>query len=404
MLANFCALSLRSTLLNFRLESVFLYRRVARVEAPSITCITHWESLIMSDSETKTKRGRGRQQKSEPKKETKRKVAEKNDDIPAAKKAKASKGKPAEDKESKSTKKEGGSKTLLNKTESNFTTVDYEESQTTSDGKSFNLKIASWNAGGLRSLAKKGGFTYVEHEKPDIFCLQEIKCTEAQLPPEANLKDYHAYWASGGEGSKGGYAGVAVYSKVKPVNVKIGLGIAKHDEEGRVITAEYDKFYLVNAYVPNSGRGLVTLPKRLEWNKDFHQYLSDLDKKKPVILTGDLNVSHLEIDLARPKTNTRSAGFTQEERDGFSELLSRGFIDSFRELYPEKEGAYTYWTYMANARAKNVGWRLDYFVISKRLQDNLCDNIIRSNVYGSDHCPLVLTMHILRLETLISPV
>lgn len=186
---------------------------------------------------------------------------------------------------------------------------------------------------------------------------------------------------------------MALYSKVKPLSVKIGLGIDKHDEEGRLITAEYDKFYLVNVYVPNSGRGLVTLPKRLKWNKDFHEYLSDLDKKKPVILTGDLNVSHLEIDLARPKNNTRSAGFTQEERDGFSELLSRGFIDTFRELYPDKEDAYTYWTYMANARAKNVGWRLDYFVISERLRPNLCDNIIRSQVFGSDHCPIVLTMH-----------
>jgi AP endonuclease-1 len=253
----------------------------------------------------------------------------------------------------------------------------------------------------------------VDNEKPDIFCLQETKCAENQMPAEAKLKGYHSYLASGKDGntvifiwivwlltnicqflgSKSGYAGVALYSKVKPLSVKIGIGIEKHDGEGRVITAEYDNFYLVNAYVPNAGRGLVTLPKRLQWNKDFHKYLSDLDKKKPVILTGDLNVSHLEIDLARPKSNTRSAGFTQEERDGFSELLSRGFIDTFRELYPDKEGAYTYWTYMNNARAKNVGWRLDYFVISKRLRNNLCDNIIRSNVLGSDHCPLVLTMH-----------
>lgn len=194
-------------------------------------------------------------------------------------------------------------------------------------------------------------------------------------------------------GSKEGYAGVALYSKKKPLSVTFGLGVPEHDQDGRVITAEYDEFYLINCYTPNSGRGLVTLPKRLLWNKEFLKYLQKLDGKKPLILTGDLNVSHQEIDLARPKSNTRSAGFTQEERDDFTELLSKGFIDTFRELYPDKEGAYSYWTYMGNARAKNVGWRLDYFVISERLRPNLCDNVMRSEVLGSDHCPVVLTMH-----------
>jgi AP endonuclease 1 len=191
---------------------------------------------------------------------------------------------------------------------------------------------------------------------------------------------------------KPGYAGVGLYSKEKPISVKYGLG-PDHDAEGRLITAEFEKFYIMSCYTPNAGRKLVTLDKKLKWNEDFLKYMKELDAKKPVILAGDLNVSHQEMDLARPKTNTKSAGFTKEERDDFTKLLEEGFVDAFRHLYPDKKDAYTYWTYLANARANNVGWRLDYFVVSKKLLPNVCDSIIRSHVLGSDHCPLILNMH-----------
>ncbi|CAG0913185.1 unnamed protein product [Notodromas monacha] len=191
-------------------------------------------------------------------------------------------------------------------------------------------------------------------------------------------------------GLKEGYAGVGVMTKQKPLKKSFGIGVPKFDADGRVITLEYESFYLVNVYVPNSGRGLVNLEARQEWDVKFREYLQDLDSKKPVIIAGDMNVSHLEIDLANPKSNKKNAGFTQEERDGFSTLLETGFLDTFRQFYPGKTGAYTFWTYMGNARGKNVGWRLDYFIVSKRFMDQVCDNRILADVLGSDHCPIAL--------------
>lgn len=258
------------------------------------------------------------------------------------------------------------------------------------NGEKWNFKISSWNVAGLRAWVKKDGIEYLKKEDPDIICLQETKCPEQKVPPEAKLPGYHTYWANS---EKDGYAGVAVYSKEKPLHVKIGLG-KEHDSEGRLLTLEYDKFYLVNTYVPNAGQGLKTLPKRLQWDKDFRSFLKELDAQKPVVLCGDLNVAHNEIDLANPATNTKHAGFTKEERDNFTELLKEGFVDSFRHLYPDKTGAYTFWAFFGNARARNTGWRLDYFVLSKRLLPNVCDNVIRNQVFGSDHCPVTLFLHI----------
>jgi len=270
--------------------------------------------------------------------------------------------------------------------------LDFECSRTTADGDKWNYKISSWNVAGLRACVKKDGLKYIEKESPDIICLQETKCPEKKLPPEVKLPGYHTYGVSG---EKDGYAGVALYSKEKPIEVKYGLNIAKHDNEGRVITAEYEKFYVVGTYVPNAGQGLKTLPKRLEWNKDFLKYLKDLDEKKPVILCGDLNVAHHEIDLANPATNTKHAGFTKEEREGMTQMLKEGnFVDSFRHLYPDEKGAYTFWSFMGNARSRNTGWRLDYFILSERLLPSLCDNVIRRQVGGSDHCPITLFLHV----------
>ncbi|XP_020622304.1 DNA-(apurinic or apyrimidinic site) lyase-like, partial [Orbicella faveolata] len=229
-----------------------------------------------------------------------------------------------------------------------------------------------------------------KREDPDVFCIQETKCQEETLPKEVKFSGYHTYWAHAE--NKAGYSGVGLCSKTKPIKVTYGIGISEHDNEGRVITAEFDDFYLVTAYVPNSGRGLPRLGYRQGWDKDFTEYLKTLDKKKPVILCGDLNVAHKEIDLANPKTNTKTAGFTKEERQGFTELLEEGFVDSFRHFYPKKERQYSFWSYMGNARAKNVGWRLDYFVVSERLVPKMCDSLIRQRAKGSDHCPVVLLL------------
>ncbi|XP_058451653.1 recombination repair protein 1 [Malaya genurostris] len=287
-------------------------------------------------------------------------------------------------KKSKSEKKPAAPK--MNKSANDFSKINFELL-----GKNSNYKIASWNVAGLRGLVEKGAFEYVEHEKPDIFCVQETKCTEEQLPDAArHIKGYHPYWLC----KPGGYAGVAIYSKKMPINVYYGLCDEEQDVDGRLLTAEYEKFYLVCVYVPNAGRKLVTLPKRLRWDEKFQQYLKDLDSKKPVIVCGDMNVAHEEIDLTNPKTNKKNAGFTQEERDGMTKLLSLGFVDTFRQLYPDQKGAYTFWSYMGNARSKNVGWRLDYFIISERLNSRVVDNVIRSEVYGSDHCPITLFLNI----------
>ncbi|KAB7503726.1 DNA-(apurinic or apyrimidinic site) lyase [Armadillidium nasatum] len=263
-----------------------------------------------------------------------------------------------------------------------------KDSQGKTESKESNFKIISWNVSGVRAWVKKDGLS-IFNEDPDILCLQEIKCSEKKFPEEFNKykTKYFSYIYSA---QKEGYSGVALFTKKKPLSVKKGIDSPTHDDEGRIITAEYEKFYLVAAYVPNAGRGLVTLDKRMDWDSLLQDYLKKLDEKKPVIYCGDLNVSHQEIDLANPKSNTRNAGFTKEEREGFTNLLNEGFVDSFRELYPEKKGQYTFWSYMGNARAKNVGWRLDYFVLSERLRPNLRDNIIHNSVMGSDHCPISL--------------
>ncbi|XP_066975837.1 DNA repair nuclease APEX1-like [Macrobrachium rosenbergii] len=261
----------------------------------------------------------------------------------------------------------------------------------TKDDEPWNLKIVSWNVDGLRAWMKKDGLSVFELEDPDMVCLQEIKCSVDKLPDEVkNIKGYKSYFMPA---KQDGYSGVALFSKLEPINVTYGIGDETHDDEGRCIIAEYEKFFLVTAYVPNAGRKLVTLDKRMDWDPKFRQCLKDLDAKKPVIMCGDLNVSHKEIDLANPKGNKKNAGFTQEERDGFTDLLNEGFVDSFRHLYPDKTEQYTFWTYMKNCRAKNVGWRLDYFVLSERIVPNLCDNVIRTSLYGSDHCPITLLMH-----------
>lgn len=257
--------------------------------------------------------------------------------------------------------------------------------------KKWNLKIGSWNVNGIRAWLNKNGFDYMKKENLDIFCLQETKCSDGKIPDECKIDGYFDYWNSA---ETEGYSGCALYSKTKPLSVTNGIGIEKHDKEGRVITAEYDSFYLVTAYIPNAGKKLVRLDYRSkEWDVDFLEYLKKLDAKKPVILCGDLNVAHKEIDLKNPKTNKKNAGFTTEERDGFTKILDSGFVDSFRYLYPEKEGAYTFWTYMMNARAKDVGWRLDYFVIAEKLTSKLCDSLIHKTEMGSDHCPVVLLMN-----------
>ncbi|EGC29694.1 hypothetical protein DICPUDRAFT_9650, partial [Dictyostelium purpureum] len=249
------------------------------------------------------------------------------------------------------------------------------------------LKVISWNVAGFRSVLTKGFSDYVVKENPDILCLQEtkIKPTEVQKSSIPSGYEYHFVSAD-----QAGHHGTGLLTKLKPLSLKFGIGIAKHDTEGRVITAEYDDFYLVNTYIPNSGsRGLKNLDYRIkEWDVDFQKYLVELDKKKPVVWCGDLNVAHTEIDLKNPKTNTKSAGFTIQERTSFGDFLNKGFIDSYRHYNPGKEGAFTFWTYMGGARAKNVGWRLDYFVVSKRYIDSIKTPFIRSTVMGSDHCPI----------------
>lgn len=257
------------------------------------------------------------------------------------------------------------------------------------------MKLISWNVNGFRAVVKKGFFDSFDELDADIFCLQEIKMKEAQLPEikklDEKLEGYHAYY---NEAEKAGYSGTAVFSKVEPLNVTYGLGIEEHDNEGRVITLEYEKFYLVNCYTPNSKRELERLEYRQVWEDDFREYLVELDKDKPVILCGDLNVAHKEIDLKNPKTNKKSAGFTEEERLKMTELLDAGFIDSFRYFYPEKEEEYSWWSYFRKSRDRNIGWRIDYFVVSEKLKDNMVDATIHQEILGSDHCPVEVTLNL----------
>ncbi|XP_048785909.1 DNA-(apurinic or apyrimidinic site) endonuclease isoform X2 [Lagopus muta] len=260
----------------------------------------------------------------------------------------------------------------------------------TAEGRPYNLKVTSWNVDGIRAWVKKGGLKWIEAEAPDVLCLQETKCGAEGLPAELNQLQLlpHKFWGSAV--GRPGYSGVGLLSRTEPLRVTHGIGIDEHDAEGRVLTAEFPSFYIVSAYVPNSGRGLNRLPYRQRWDRAFRDFLLALDTQKPVVLCGDLNVAHQEIDLKNPKSNRRSAGFTQEERDGFGALLDAGFLDSFRVLYPTVPHAYTFWTYMGAARERNVGWRLDYFLLSGRLRGALCDSKIRSAAMGSDHCPITL--------------
>lgn len=251
------------------------------------------------------------------------------------------------------------------------------------------MKLVSWNVNGLRAVVGKGFEQFFKEVDADVFCLQETKMQEMQL--DDNIKDifreYNCYWNSA---EKKGYSGTAVFSKAKPLNEKYGIGIEEHDKEGRVITLEFEKFYIVNCYTPNSKRELERLEYRMVWEDEFREYLLKLNEIKPVIICGDLNVAHKEIDLKNPKTNRRNAGFTDEERGKMTELLDAGFTDSFRYLYPDKEGVYTWWSYMFRAREKNSGWRIDYFIVSNSIRENIKQSYIYSDVMGSDHCPVGL--------------
>ena len=247
------------------------------------------------------------------------------------------------------------------------------------------MKLISWNVNGLRACVQKGFLEYFKEADADIFCLQETKMQPGQL--ELELPGYHQYWNSA---EKKGYSGTAVFTRKEPLQVTYGIGVEEHDHEGRVITAEYEEFFLITVYVPNSQRELTRLEYRMQWEEAFLKYLKKLEEKKPVIYCGDLNVAHQEIDLKNPKTNRRNAGFTDEERKCFGKVLENGFVDTFRYFYPDQRDAYSWWSYMGQARAKNVGWRIDYFVVSEILRDRLEDAKIHSEVLGSDHCPVEL--------------
>ncbi len=247
------------------------------------------------------------------------------------------------------------------------------------------MKLISWNVNGLRANVKKGFMDYFKAVDADMFCIQETKLQEGQI--ELDLEGYHQFW---NYAVKKGYSGTAIYSKIEPISVQYGMNIEEHDQEGRVITLEFEKFYLVNVYTPNSKRELLRLEYRMRWEDDFRAYLENLDSIKPVILCGDLNVAHKEIDLKNPKTNRKNAGFTDEERNKMTELLDAKFTDSFRYFYPEKEDAYSWWSYMRQARDRNVGWRIDYFVVANKIASEMKDASIQPEILGSDHCPVVL--------------
>ncbi|HIW74016.1 MAG TPA: exodeoxyribonuclease III [Firmicutes bacterium] len=247
------------------------------------------------------------------------------------------------------------------------------------------LKCLSWNVNGLRACMGKGFAEIFGQENADLFCLQETKLQAGQLTLE--LPGYHQYWNFA---EKKGYSGVATFCRAEPLAVRYGLGVEEHDHEGRAITLEFPGFYLVNVYVPNAQDGLARIEYRLRWETDFRAYLTALDRKKPVVVCGDLNVAHREIDLKNPGPNRGKAGFSDEERAAFSALLDAGFIDSFRLLYPEAKGAYSWWSYRFHARDTNAGWRIDYFLVSQRLADRVREAKIRSDLYGSDHCPVEL--------------
>ena len=249
------------------------------------------------------------------------------------------------------------------------------------------MKLISWNVNGFRAIMKKGFLDFFQDVDADIFCIQETKLQEGQA--SLVLNEYHQYW---NYAVKKGYSGTAVFTKIPPISVNYGLGIEEYDQEGRLITLEFEDFYLVNVYTPNAGRDLVRLDFRMDWEEGFKKHLIELDANKPVILCGDLNVAHQEIDLKNPHNNKNNAGFTNEERNKFTQLLNSGFIDTFRYFYPDMEGAYTWWSYITKARERNAGWRIDYFLVSEKLKDTLKDAKIYSKIMGSDHCPVGLEL------------
>ncbi len=255
------------------------------------------------------------------------------------------------------------------------------------------MKLISWNVNGLRAVINKGFKDFFKEVDADIFSIQETKMQEAQLDETILqiFEGYNSYWNSA---EKKGYSGTAIFTKQKPLNVTYGIGKEEHDKEGRVITLEFEKFYMVNIYTPNSKRELERLDYRQIWEDEIRAYLLDLSTKKPVVMCGDLNVAHNEIDLKNPKTNRKNAGFTDEERAKMTELLNAGFIDTFRYKYPEVEGKYSWWSYMFHAREKNAGWRIDYFIVSESLKDKIEDAKILDDIYGSDHCPVELDLNI----------
>ena len=250
------------------------------------------------------------------------------------------------------------------------------------------MKLISWNVNGIRACLNKGFLDFFNSENADIFCLQETKCQEGQV--ELEIDGYTSYWNSA---EKKGYSGTAVFTKNKPLKVTYGIGKEEHDKEGRIITLEFEKFYLVTNYTPNAKRELERLDYRMIWEDEIRQYLLKLNKTKPVIMCGDLNVAHQEIDLKNPKTNRGNAGFTDEERGKMTELLNAGFVDSFRYLYPEKI-EYSWWSYMGHAREKNIGWRIDYFITSKDIEKNIKEAKIYTQILGSDHCPIGLEIEL----------
>ena len=249
------------------------------------------------------------------------------------------------------------------------------------------MKLVTWNVNGLRACLNKGFLDFFHSVDADVFCLQETKLQPHQI--ELDLPGYQLYWNSA---EKNGYSGTALFTRVAPLEVTYGMGLEEHDHEGRLITAEYDGFYLVCCYTPNAQNELARIDYRMKWEDDFRDYLMELDKVKPVILCGDLNVAHQEIDLKNPGPNRGNAGFSDQERGQMTNLLASGFADSFRALYPEKTGAYTWWSYRFNARRNNAGWRIDYFIVSDRLLPRVADQVIHSEVEGSDHCPVELIL------------
>ena len=251
------------------------------------------------------------------------------------------------------------------------------------------MKLISWNVNGIRACITKGFKEIFENLNADMFCIQETKCQQEQVKLE--FDGYTSYWNSA---EKKGYSGTAIFTKIKPLKISYGIGKEEHDKEGRVITLEFEKFYLVNIYTPNSKRGLERLDYRMIWEDEIKNYLLELDKTKPVIMCGDLNVAHEEIDLKNPKTNRHNAGFTDEERSKMTALLKSGFTDSFRYLYPTKENVYSWWSYMFNARKNNAGWRIDYFITSKSIEKKIKEAKIHTDIFGSDHCPVELEIEI----------